>query len=80
MSEMSQNDRIEAKLDIIFEKLDGSIGMQPTNVKHSVLSLFSAMLDYRKIDAIKEYRHLTGDTLKGSKDAVEAVMNLMVRS
>jgi ribosomal protein L7/L12 len=37
--------------------------------------LMNSMADGRKIDAIKAHRSLTGDGLKESKDAVDAVMN-----
>ena len=41
----------------------------------SINQLLAAMRDGRKIEAIKEYRSLTGMGLKESKDAVEMYWN-----
>lgn len=38
-------------------------------------NLLDALAGRRKIDAIKYFRSLTGDSLLGAKDAVESVMN-----
>lgn len=43
--------------------------------RSDVVTLMEAMASNRKIDAIKQYRQMTGDMLKESKDAVERVMD-----
>lgn len=45
--------------------------------KNDVFDLMSGMFLNRKINAIKAYRVLTGEGLKESKDAVEAIMHRM---
>lgn len=54
----------------IYEIVDGMVP-----VGGDVKLLFDAMLNNRKIDAIKEYRVFTKEGLKESKDAVESIMN-----
>lgn len=46
--------------------------------KINLIPMFDAILGYRKIDAIREYRALTGFGLKESKDEIERIMNKMV--
>ena len=57
----------------------------PTESTHASASerdikfMFDAMLDGRKIEAIKAYRTLTNTALKESKDAIEAFMSRIHR-
>ena len=63
-----------SEIDIIYEQV---FNFKNEEVKSNFVDLnplFSAMSEGRKIEAIKEYRTLTGVFLKDSKDAVESVM------
>lgn len=57
------------------EHLDALTNIPPTPGKINLLPMFEAMRDGEKINAIKEYRSLTGEGLRESKDAIEMLMN-----
>lgn len=48
---------------------------QPDPVRASVVALMEAMAGDKKIEAIKQYRSLTGDGLLPAKTAVENIMD-----
>ena len=68
---MHQLDRIEEML----KQLTGDTPtMHPSWVREHVMALFSFIVQDKKIEAIKEYRTLTGLPLKESKDAIEVLI------
>lgn len=61
--------RIDQLIDIdVSESVQKSMGMEP------VLELLAAIRDGRKIDAIRHWRNMSGDTLVDSKRAVESYL------
>lgn len=72
----------EAKLvslvtSIVREELDKyySVPVEAEPIRVELKYLFDYMLNNRKIDAIKEYRQLTGAGLKEAEDEVERIMD-----
>ena len=63
-----------SEIDVIYEQVFNFKNEEVKSNFVDLSSLFSAMSEGRKIEAIKEYRTLTGAFLKESKDAVESVM------
>ena len=53
---------------------------EPVSTKADLIPLFNAICSDKKIEAIKEYRTLTGFGLKESKDEVERLMNKIPHS
>lgn len=77
MTDLHQLDRIElmlVKLADAHPGMDANL-VHKSDVQRQVVELFSHMLCQRKIEAIRQYRALTGYGIKESKDAVEAVMS-----
>lgn len=58
-------------------QIDDLVSRAPAPSVGNVRNLLYAMSNDRKIEAIKEFRTLTGDGLKESKEAVERVMDKM---
>lgn len=55
---------------------NSTVAVVNDRVQRDVVGLLEAMASGKKIEAIKNYRSLTGYGLKESKDAVERVMSL----
>lgn len=73
----NQLDRMEQMLTQLIDAHPGldENKIHKADVSRAVVDLFGHMLCERKIEAIRNYRALTGYGLKESKDAVEAVMS-----
>jgi ribosomal protein L7/L12 len=77
-----QLDRIEGMLAQLVNAhpgMDTNL-VHKSDVQRQVVEMFSHMLCERKIEAIRQYRALTGYGIKESKDAIEAVMSRMTRA
>lgn len=74
---MHQLDRIEGMLtDLVAKATPPTVPadlISAASVQRSVLFMFSSLVQDKMIEAIKEYRSLTGSGLKESKDAIETL-------
>lgn len=82
---MHQLDRIEAMLTDLTNKAEAALppsqpGMISVDfVRQTAAGMFKALIDDRKIEAIKACRQLTGMGLKESKDAIEHLYSCLGR-
>lgn len=79
---MHQLDRIEQMLETLTQNkpetnsIDVHQKLINAGSKAFVIEMFASMKDGKKIEAIRAYRMLTGEGLKESKDAIEAIYNM----
>ena len=76
-----QLDRIEDMLKALVDAHPGldANKIHKADVSRLVADLFGHMLGERKIEAIRNYRMLTGEGLKESKDIIERIMPFLPR-
>ena len=80
LSSVVGSEFLPSEIDVIYEKI---FNFKNEEVKSNFVNLnllFSAMSKGRKIEAIKEYKFLTGVSLKDAKDAVESVMKIKLKN